>query len=209
MFKPSFLSHSPRMGDDILPDAQSIASAVDVAGSGMISQGELTAYFAGVNAKYGRDSDVKSASILSVLNSSTTSSSGGSSLSVPSGSSQYTCPTHSKYPDKLTRLLPIALRVRETDSWLWLQHRNVNASQPPWLRGEMEAPAGTKDMGAGQGVCSQQSSRHVWVWTRMAKRSGKLQPHQHLLQRHLLQQHLLQLTQEYCRRLGCVNTSLA
>ena len=42
----------------------------------------------------------------------------------------------------------------------------------PWLRGEMRAPAGTKDMGAGQEVCSQQSSRHVWVWTRMAKISG-------------------------------------
>jgi hypothetical protein len=134
-----------------IPDAQSIASAVDIAGSGRISLAELTAYFAGVNAKYGRDSNgsKEAAAILTMLNPSGSASATEASCSVGQFA-QYLSDTFRKYPDKLKRLLPIAQQVRErrlASAAVATSADGVKALPPPWLTGQMEAPAGTKDMG--------------------------------------------------------------
>ena len=134
----------------LLSDAESIAAAVDVDGSGRISLSELTAYFAGVNVKYGRDSDgsKEAASILSVLNPSSATDAASPTYCSTKQFANYLTNTFRKYPDKLARLLPIAQQVR--DASLISKTAALSSAKalpPPWITGQMEAPAGTKDMG--------------------------------------------------------------
>ena len=132
----------------ILRSAKQIALNVNTSKSNCISFDELSAYFAAVNAQYERESDGTKEARGILRNLNPLNSSEVSPSCTVEQFATYLSTTFQKYPEKLERLLPLSVAVQE--AWAKAQSKIVGGketSTPPWERGEMEKPAGTKDMG--------------------------------------------------------------